>query len=311
MNRLRGRALVTVAATAAMVTGSASAHAGELQEHEPVQVFARAVAPDRAVVAVDAGVHHLRTAEVLDSTGTSIGRASIGPTGKALIPITVKSNSRKDVQVVLSVKRGTSGIGAVKPLVLSTEKTSLQNSPWRVVNKRTPLGAKDQPKNQVSVQGVPMAASAAGALKTLLALAASHDVEIYPSNGFRSYGWQKGLYQSYVRKDGAKDADRYSARPGYSEHQTGLAFDAKAKNGRCDLEQCFGSTGEGKFLAKHAREAGFLVRYTSANRSMTGYQPEPWHLRYVGTWLTTYLHETGTTSLEKAFGLPHAASYPR
>lgn len=307
------RPVGAIAALAALGAGAvAPATAGEIRDRVPVQVFAHPVTPDRAVVAVAAGTRDdLTTAEVRDSSGEIIGRAVLRTTGKALVPLTLPRGSTQQVTVTLT--NGTAArVSEVRTtLRLSTKAAALQRSPWRVVNKQTPLRAQDAPVATTKVQGVPLEPRAAHALKGLLTRAAQENVDFYPSNGYRAHGWQKGIYQSYVRADGAKNADRYSARPGFSEHQTGFAFDAKARNGKCDLKSCFGATPEGRFLTKHAGELGYLVRYTKTNRSTTGYSPEPWHLRYVGPWLTGYLHETSTTSLEDAFAMPAASSYRR
>ena len=96
-------------------------------------------------------------------------------------------------------------------------------------------------------------------------------------SGFRSYGTQAQLYQSYVNKEGQAAADRYSARPGYSEHQTGLAFDVTGTNG-----QLVEDAGASQWLLDHAADYGFVVRYLKGKESVTGYMHEEWHLRYVG-----------------------------
>ena len=100
-------------------------------------------------------------------------------------------------------------------------------------------------------------------------------------SGFRSYEYQSQLYQNYVNKDGKEAADTYSARPGYSEHQTGLAFDI--------LNGAGGLLGENpqdekaiEWLHSHAHEYGFIVRFQEGKEAITGYQAEAWHLRYVG-----------------------------
>ena len=96
-------------------------------------------------------------------------------------------------------------------------------------------------------------------------------------SGFRSYGTQAQLYQSYVNREGQAAADRYSARPGYSEHQTGLAFDVMGTNGRLVED-----AGAAQWLLDHAADYGFVVRYLKGKESVTGYMHEEWHLRYVG-----------------------------
>ena len=96
-------------------------------------------------------------------------------------------------------------------------------------------------------------------------------------SGFRSYETQTQLYQNYVNKDGKAEADRYSARPGYSEHQTGLAFDLVGTNGDLVTEE-----KATQWLLDHAADYGFVVRYLKGKEKETGYMAEEWHLRYVG-----------------------------
>ena len=96
-------------------------------------------------------------------------------------------------------------------------------------------------------------------------------------SGFRSYGTQAKLYQSYVNREGQAAADRYSARPGYSEHQTGLAFDVIGTNGHLVEDE-----SAAQWLLDHAADYGFVVRYLKGKESVTGYMHEEWHLRYVG-----------------------------
>lgn len=96
-------------------------------------------------------------------------------------------------------------------------------------------------------------------------------------SGFRSYETQTKLYQDYVNKDGKAAADRYSARPGYSEHQTGLAFDVIGTNGDLVTEE-----KAAQWLLDHAADYGFVVRYLKGKEKETGYMAEEWHLRYVG-----------------------------
>ena len=96
-------------------------------------------------------------------------------------------------------------------------------------------------------------------------------------SGFRSYETQTQLYQNYVNKDGKAEADRYSARPGYSEHQTGLAFDLIGTDGDLVTEE-----KAAQWLLDHAADYGFVVRYLKGKEKETGYMAEEWHLRYVG-----------------------------
>ena len=96
-------------------------------------------------------------------------------------------------------------------------------------------------------------------------------------SGFRSYDYQKTLYDNYVSRDGQAAADRYSARPGYSEHQTGLVFDLTDKSGNL-LEDSRAS----QWLKDNAHNYGFIVRFQAGKEASTGYMPEAWHIRYVG-----------------------------
>ena len=119
-------------------------------------------------------------------------------------------------------------------------------------------------------------------------------------SGFRSYEYQTQLYQNYVNKDGKEAADTYSARPGYSEHQTGLAFDI--------LNGAGGLLGENpqdekaiEWLHSHAHEYGFIVRFQEGKEAITGYQAEAWHLRYVGD-IAEQIY-TSKLTLEEYFGV--------
>jgi D-alanyl-D-alanine carboxypeptidase len=126
--------------------------------------------------------------------------------------------------------------------------------------------------------------------------AAKEGLNIYISSGYRSYNRQVTLYNNYVKSDGTALADTYSSRPGHSEHQTGLCFDLNT------IDDSFGNTAESAWLEKHAQEYGFIIRFPKGKESYTGYQYEPWHLRYVGVELATKIYESGL-SLEEYFGI--------
>ena len=115
-------------------------------------------------------------------------------------------------------------------------------------------------------------------------------------SGFRSYDYQKTLYDNYVSRDGQATADRYSARPGYSEHQTGLVFDLTDKSGNL-LEDSRAS----QWLKDNAHNYGFIVRFQAGKEASTGYMPEAWHIRYVGKEAKD-IHDSGL-SLEEYFGI--------
>ncbi len=137
----------------------------------------------------------------------------------------------------------------------------------------------------------------------LLRQAAAEDgINIYISSGFRSYELQKSLYNSYVDEYGQAYTDTFSARPGHSEHQTGLAIDCNTVN------DSFIGTPEAIWLAEHCHEYGFIIRYPQGKESITGYKYEPWHIRYVGVDNAWAIYESGLT-LEEYFGIPSVYNY--
>lgn len=120
---------------------------------------------------------------------------------------------------------------------------------------------------------------------------------------YRSYSYQSTLYNRYVKKDGKKAADRYSARPGYSEHQTGLAFDiGNPYQTAYYASEKFGTTNTGKWAAKTAHKYGFIMRYPKGKEKITGYMYEPWHFRYVGKSTATKIYKQQVT-LEQYLGV--------
>lgn len=126
-------------------------------------------------------------------------------------------------------------------------------------------------------------------------------------SGYRSYAQQQQLYAYYVSIYGQAQADLISARPGYSEHQTGLAVDVGNANGSCGLSTCFGDTAAGIWVAANAYKYGFIVRYPNGYTGTTGYSYEPWHLRYVGVDLATDMKRRGIPTMEQYFaGNPSA-----
>jgi D-alanyl-D-alanine carboxypeptidase len=186
--------------------------------------------------------------------------------------------------------------------------TNDPKSIWVVVNKKRPLPSDFTPSGLVNIYNQKLTEQAAGELKALVTVAGQQNVPLKAISGYRSYANQTSTYNAYVKKDGQAQADTYSARPGHSEHQTGLAVDLGNTNGACDLEICFETTGGGKWLAEHAYEYGFIIRYEKGKETLTGYQYEPWHLRYVGRELAREIHGTGQT-LEQFFGIPASPNY--
>jgi len=136
------------------------------------------------------------------------------------------------------------------------------------------------------------------AFKLLVNDAAVVGLNIYASTGYRSYTFQNVLYTNYVQKDGQEIADKYSARPGYSEHQTGLAIDLNTVN------NLFKDTQESKWLNQNCHKYGFIIRYPEGKENITGYEYEPWHIRYVGEELAFKLYNNGNwITMEEYFGI--------
>ena len=156
-----------------------------------------------------------------------------------------------------------------------------------VANKKHPMAANYNP-------GENLTAKAAFLRLRNDMIAKGYNVG-YAYSGFRTYDYQKVLYQNYVNKDGQAAADRYSARPGYSEHQTGLVFDLTDKAGNL-LED----TAASNWLKNNAHRYGFVVRYQPGKEASTGYMPEAWHIRYIGKEADEVYHSG--LSLEEYYG---------
>ncbi|MED1002658.1 M15 family metallopeptidase [Bacillus mobilis] len=161
-----------------------------------------------------------------------------------------------------------------------------------VVNKEYGLPEDYKPEDLV-VPNVPFSFSgtleksylrkeAAEALERLFDLAKKEGIELNAVSGFRSYDYQKNLYANNVKRKGQEHTDRFSAKPGHSEHQTGLTMDVSSKSANNELELTFANTKEGKWLKENAYRAGFIIRYPKGKEGITGYAYEPWHIRYVG-----------------------------
>lgn len=136
---------------------------------------------------------------------------------------------------------------------------------------------------------------AADAITELVQAAKEEGIVIYGRSGYRSYKTQKILFNGYVKKHGIEKANRYSAKPGQSEHQTGLALDVTAKSVKNQLTQSFGETKEGIWVKENAHRFGFIIRYPEGKEDITGYIYEPWHLRYLGKEVASEIYEKNIT----------------
>ncbi len=190
--------------------------------------------------------------------------------------------------------------------------TDTPGSLWWVVNKKRPLPEGYVPSELVvpkvslrlagSAEQMQLNKVTANATEAMFAAAQQQGIKLMLASGYRSEAYQRQLYNGYVATDGQEAADRSSAKPGTSEHQTGYAMDVCAAGSNCELVQSFGATDTGKWLAQHANEYGFVIRYQQGKESVTGYEYEPWHLRYVGSDLANELYKNGQT-IEEFFDL--------
>ena len=145
---------------------------------------------------------------------------------------------------------------------------------------------------------------AATALEEMFKKADEEGVHLVCGSGYRSAEFQKVLYDNYVAANGVEAADTYSARPGYSDHQTGLATDLCGSDDTYDLSQAFEDTQEGIWLKDNAHKFGFIMRYPKGKDDITGYMYEPWHFRYIGVEEATKIYEKGEYySFEEYYGV--------
>jgi zinc D-Ala-D-Ala carboxypeptidase len=163
-----------------------------------------------------------------------------------------------------------------------------------IVNKKNPLPPTFNKGEDITARA---------AFEKMAAAAKLEGFELVAFSGFRSYEYQQSLYDRYVSRDGKDAADRYSARPGYSEHQTGLAFDIGEK-GREDLwlTSAFGETLAGQWLVNNAHQYGFILRYPKGKEDITGFMYESWHFRYLEGDTAKQIFEAGIT-LEEYLGI--------
>ncbi|MFF0902599.1 UNVERIFIED_CONTAM: M15 family metallopeptidase [Kocuria sp. CPCC 205316] len=190
-----------------------------------------------------------------------------------------------------------------------------------VVNKHRPLDPPSYvPDYLIRIQTEHLRTEAAKAYQRMAKAAEADRVNLVAVSGYRSYAHQASLYDSYVAQYGQATADTIAARPGYSEHQLGLAMDVANADGTCALQDCFDETPVGAWVAEHAWEYGFIIRYPENEQDVTGYAYEPWHLRYVGTDLAEEMQaaahdphrkpgEPDVDTMEEFFGLEPAPGY--
>jgi D-alanyl-D-alanine carboxypeptidase len=220
--------------------------------------------------------------EVWESSNTQVATVdsygNIKGISEGTCTVTVKSKSNTLVHAEVSV---TVTAKSVKPTYI--ENVLIVNKTYGLPEDYNPYNGGLAPEVQEAFNKMAEDASKQG-------------LNLYISSGYRTYAYQEQLYESYAQSDGYANADKYSARPGYSEHQTGLCFDLNSVN------DSFADTAEGKWVAENCYKYGFIVRYPKGKESITGYQYEPWHLRYLGEFLATDVYNSGLC-LEEFLGV--------
>ncbi len=188
------------------------------------------------------------------------------------------------------------------------EDVVLQKPPFSIlvlVNKSSVLPHDYEPEDLVTLDNFApgrmeevkqMRKVAAEAMVELVAGAETDGYEILPTSGYRSYQLQTTIFQNVTNSYGSvESANTVSALPGQSEHQSGLAMDMSCESVNYRIVDAFGETEEAKWLAEHAYEYGFIIRYPKGKEDITGYQYEPWHLRYVGEDAAKEIYEQDIT----------------
>lgn len=203
-----------------------------------------------------------------------------------------------------------------KPIMALHQDYTQPDSLWVLVNKERsiPLDYAPSPlvipsvavRKDKSSEEQSVRADIEPSLKAMFAAAKADSHDLMIGSAYRSTGLQKTYFDRYSQVAGEAAANRYSAHPGESEHQTGLSVDITSSSLHCYLEECFADTSDGQWLADNAHLYGFTLRYPKGKEAATGYEFEPWHYRYVGVELATALHESNLT-LDQAWPYLEAA----
>ena len=249
-----------------------------------------------------------------------VGALAIGVAGVYGLPRVI---SDQVSQLPESIQNIADQVQAKPVTIFNPPKYSIDaaDSIWVVINKQRQISPlRYKPENLVfpafprpKVQnpfGLQLREEAALATVELAAaMRAAGKGTLILNSGFRTYKNQQGLYNRTRDSRGLAVAEKLSARPGHSEHQLGLAADFSVKGQGCVIMVCFGNTEAGRWLEASAHDYGFILRYPKGYRSITGFQYEPWHFRYVGVELATEMKTNGIKTLEEFWELESAPDY--
>lgn len=259
-----------------------------------------------------AGTALLAACGAQGAKGRSASSTGSSPTSSPSVsPFTSPSESPA-TQTASATPTGSPSVSKAASASPAAVRPSVESSPESLrclVNKMRPFAQKDwAPSDLVDFKGQQLRAEAAQAARTMMDAAKAEGVTLTVSSAYRSYTVQQQTYQHWVSVNGQKVADQLSARPGYSEHQTGLAIDFSSPEG-CRLEECYEDTRAGRWLAKNAQNYGFILRFPKGQQAVTGYLFEPWHYRYLGKDLTARYVASGANTLEEFLGTGAAPDY--
>ena len=259
-----------------------------------------------------AGTALLAACGAQGAKGHSASSTGSSPTSSPSVsPFTSPSESPA-AQTASATPTGSPSVSKAASASPAAARPSVESSPESLrclVNKMRPFAQKDwAPSDLVDFEGQQLRAEAAQAARTMVDAAKAEGVTLTVSSAYRSYAVQQQTYQHWVSVNGQMVADQLSARPGYSEHQTGLAIDFSSPEG-CRLEECYEDTRAGRWLAKNAQNYGFILRFPKGQQAVTGYLFEPWHYRYLGKDLTARYVASGANTLEEFLGTGAAPDY--
>ena len=204
-----------------------------------------------------------------------------------------KHSDLSNEQIVVNVN-----IGLDNDYYTNTKPATNLNTNYILVNKYNSLSKDYVPDNlkaldkKYSIDGMKMVSYAKDAFEEMSKDATKEKLHIIAMSTYRSYDYQVNLFNKYAKKDGLEAANTYSAKAGFSEHQTGLAVDVY--NGTVNYTS-FEKTKEFTWMNENAHKYGFILRYPKEKENITGYSYESWHYRYVGKEIAEYIHNNNIT----------------
>ena len=226
--------------------------------------------------------------------------------------VTTPTDTSKDTRNEIAMI----SLPGAKPFPALKEDYTQPSSIWMLVNKQRSISLDFVPpllkmpnvatRSDKSDEERSIRSDIIPVIDKLFEAAAASGHSLLIGSAYRSAALQKHYFDHYAQVAGEAAANRYSAHPGESEHQTGLSIDITSTSLVCYLDECFADTPDGKWLADNAYKYGFILRYPKDKETITGYQFEPWHYRYVGIDLATALHESNLT-LDEAWPQLEAA----